>query len=72
MTPRHFGTGPGLTWTVCGNTISNGATPAASGCNMVCAGDSSEYCGGGDRLNVYNYQDQYDPTATTTTSRTLP
>jgi hypothetical protein len=31
---------------------------------MVCNGDSSEFCGGPDRLNVYNYQDQYNPTAT--------
>ena len=40
----------------CGNTFSNGGGPApdgASGCNMVCAGNSSEYCGGPNRLDVY-------------------
>ncbi|KAF8736996.1 hypothetical protein AX14_013631 [Amanita brunnescens Koide BX004] len=40
----------------CGNSIANGgASIAASGCNMVCAGNSSEFCGGPNRLNVYNY-----------------
>ncbi|KAF8621390.1 hypothetical protein AX15_007844 [Amanita polypyramis BW_CC] len=40
----------------CGNAIVNGGAPAlASTCNMVCAGNSSEYCGGANRLNVYNY-----------------
>ena len=44
----------------CGNTFSAGSTiapggslPAANGCNMVCKGNSSEYCGGSLRLNVY-------------------
>lgn len=46
----------------CGNTISNGGAPAASGCSMTCNGNSSEFCGGGNRLNVYNYQNQYNPT----------
>jgi hypothetical protein len=50
----------------CGNTIANGGAPATSGCSMLCNGNSSEICGGPDRLNVYNYQDQYDPTVTTT------
>ncbi|KAL2015330.1 hypothetical protein VTK56DRAFT_5792 [Thermocarpiscus australiensis] len=48
----------------CGNTISNGGAPAASGCDMVCNGNSSEICGGASRLNVYNYQNQYKPTLT--------
>ncbi|KAF8346390.1 glyoxal oxidase N-terminus-domain-containing protein [Amanita rubescens] len=39
----------------CGNAIVNGGAPAtASDCNMVCAGNSSEFCGGPNRLNVYN------------------
>lgn len=39
----------------CGKKISNGAQPApASKCNMVCNGNSTEYCGGGGALNVYN------------------
>jgi hypothetical protein len=58
--------GSKLIRTVCGNTIANGGAPATSGCSMLCNGNSSEICGGPDRLNVYNYQDQYDPTVTTT------
>ncbi|KAH6634407.1 glyoxal oxidase-like protein [Chaetomium sp. MPI-SDFR-AT-0129] len=49
----------------CGNTISNGGAPATSGCSMLCNGNSSEVCGGPDRLNVYNFQGRYDPTSTT-------
>ncbi|KAJ9667507.1 hypothetical protein H2201_002376 [Coniosporium apollinis] len=43
----------------CGNTInggsvlSPGATPAITGCDNICGGNSSEYCGGGGRLNMY-------------------
>lgn len=40
---------------VCGNSIVNGGTPiSASKCNMACAGNSSEFCGGPNALNVYN------------------
>ncbi|WVW80508.1 hypothetical protein I302_102492 [Kwoniella bestiolae CBS 10118] len=38
----------------CGNTIGTGSVPAPlTDCNMVCAGNSSEYCGAGSRLNMY-------------------
>ncbi|KAF2119334.1 hypothetical protein BDV96DRAFT_343140 [Lophiotrema nucula] len=38
----------------CGSTINAGsANQTATDCNMVCAGNSSEYCGAGNRLNVY-------------------
>lgn len=47
----------------CGNTISNGATPS-TGCTMTCNGNSTEFCGAGGRLNVYNYQNQYSPATT--------
>jgi len=42
--------------TDCGNAISNGGVIAPGGisdCNMLCAGNSSEYCGAGNRLDVY-------------------
>ncbi|KLO15166.1 WSC-domain-containing protein, partial [Schizopora paradoxa] len=39
----------------CGNEFSNGGTSEGSGCNMVCSGSSSEYCGGSNRLTVYSY-----------------
>lgn len=40
----------------CGDAFANGGVPAAaSDCNMLCAGNSEEFCGGPNRLNVYNY-----------------
>ncbi|AEO70370.1 glyoxal oxidase-like protein [Thermothielavioides terrestris NRRL 8126] len=54
----------------CGNTIANGGAPATSGCSMTCNGNSSELCGGPNRLNVYNYQNQYS--ASSTPTATLP
>ncbi|KAG1865028.1 copper radical oxidase-like protein [Suillus subalutaceus] len=40
----------------CGMTIENnsGPTPDA-GCDMTCAGNSSEYCGGSYQLSMYSY-----------------
>ncbi|KAK5990459.1 WSC domain-containing protein [Cladobotryum mycophilum] len=38
----------------CGKQISNGAVPATSGCTMTCNGNSTEFCGGGGRLNLYS------------------
>ncbi|WPH02215.1 Hypothetical protein R9X50_00507000 [Acrodontium crateriforme] len=37
----------------CGNAVVNGGVSVTSGCNMVCNGNGSEYCGGPNRLNVY-------------------
>ncbi|KAF4569998.1 hypothetical protein EYR40_008982 [Pleurotus pulmonarius] len=37
----------------CGNAIANGA-PSATGCDMPCAGDVTQLCGGADRINVYS------------------
>ncbi|KAF4638073.1 hypothetical protein G7Y89_g35 [Cudoniella acicularis] len=45
----------------CGNSIQNGAAPAPDGlaqCNMLCKGNSTEYCGGGGYLQVYDYNNQ--------------
>ncbi len=42
----------------CGNSPSNGGGPAPdglAGCDMACNGNSSEYCGGSNRLDVYGY-----------------
>ncbi|KIV86256.1 hypothetical protein PV11_01876 [Exophiala sideris] len=33
--------------------ITNGATTASSGCSMICDGNQAEYCGGSNRVNVY-------------------
>lgn len=40
----------------CGNAFANSPTLAPGGtseCNMLCKGNSSEFCGAGNRLNVY-------------------
>ncbi|KAL8708971.1 MAG: hypothetical protein Q9220_006179 [cf. Caloplaca sp. 1 TL-2023] len=43
----------------CGNTINAGSalvagnSPAATQCNMLCNANSTEYCGGPNRLNMY-------------------
>ncbi|KAH8801520.1 WSC domain-containing protein [Xylogone sp. PMI_703] len=43
----------------CGNSFGSGAAPTSiSECNMVCKGNSSEYCGAGSRLNVYEIDDR--------------
>ncbi|KAJ6479629.1 hypothetical protein C8R45DRAFT_1076519 [Mycena sanguinolenta] len=40
----------------CGSAIVNGgASQSISNCNMVCAGNSSEFCGGPNALTMYNY-----------------
>ena len=40
----------------CGTSVQAGGAPAsASECNMVCSGNSTQYCGGPNRLNLYNY-----------------
>lgn len=55
----------------CGNSFNGGAlvagtTPDATGCNMVCSANSTEYCGGPNRLSVYKTNDTSVPTSTTT------
>ncbi|GKT44524.1 WSC domain-containing protein [Colletotrichum spaethianum] len=37
----------------CGNTIDNGNSPASSGCDMSCAGNRFDTCGGAGRINIY-------------------
>ena len=43
----------------CGNTLGTGSVaqpstdPATNGCSMLCNGNSTEYCGGPNRLNMY-------------------
>ncbi|OBR15647.1 WSC domain-containing protein [Colletotrichum higginsianum IMI 349063] len=48
----------------CGNSFANGGAPAVDGCNMLCNGNASEYCGGPNRLNVYDFKHQYLPLTT--------
>src|SRR5579863_7415700 len=38
----------------CGDTFANGGAPIpAADCSMVCNGNSGEFCGGPNALNVY-------------------
>ncbi|KAK2017628.1 WSC domain-containing protein [Colletotrichum eremochloae] len=37
----------------CGNSIDNGNIPAASGCDMSCAGNRADTCGGSGRISLY-------------------
>lgn len=40
----------------CGSAINSAAAPAPpADCSMLCAGNGSEFCGGQDRINLYNY-----------------
>jgi len=44
----------------CGNSFSNGGGPApdgTTGCDMACNGNTTETCGGPNRLDVYDYND---------------
>ena len=56
----------------CGNAFAAGSVNAnsASECNMQCAGDKTQTCGGSNRLNVYVSANA--PSSTTTTSVALP
>lgn len=56
----------------CGNDISN-TNPASDGCNMACAANAAEICGGGDRMNLFHLVGTSTPTITATaTTTTLP
>nr|XP_036580691.1 WSC domain-containing protein [Colletotrichum truncatum]KAF6788686.1 WSC domain-containing protein [Colletotrichum truncatum] len=56
----------------CGNKPANGGLPAVDGCNMLCSGNASEYCGGPNRLNVYDFQHRYQPLPVSSTSTPAP
>ncbi|KAJ4327142.1 hypothetical protein N0V84_002404 [Fusarium piperis] len=45
----------------CGNDFSTGSVPAPIGeCAMLCNGNSTEFCGGPNRLNVYQFNAPLD------------
>jgi hypothetical protein len=55
----------------CGNALQNGGAPAPDGnaqCNMHCAGNTGEICGGPNRLNLYSYS----ASSTTTSQSSSP
>ncbi|KAM6513609.1 hypothetical protein FALCPG4_015994 [Fusarium falciforme] len=41
----------------CGDTYANGGGNLASGCNMKCHGDKSQFCGGPNRLSAWSLGD---------------
>lgn len=52
----------------CGNSLASSSVEAPdSECNMLCAGDPSEYCGAGNRLELY-----WKPEMATVTSSAVP
>lgn len=56
----------------CGNSYSNGGGPApdgVAGCSMLCNGNSTEYCGGPNRLDMYKFGGT-TPTSTAAASST--
>jgi hypothetical protein len=55
----------------CGNTFSNGGTIATDGgCTMLCANNKAEYCGGENRVTVYNFNNTLNSTLLSGTSST--
>ncbi|KAI9818427.1 MAG: hypothetical protein M1827_000486 [Pycnora praestabilis] len=66
----------GVEWSqecYCGNSIANGATLVAdqTQCSMTCSGNSSEYCGAGNRLNIYNSTVNEAPAVVTSVGKYL-
>jgi hypothetical protein len=52
----------------CGNTINAGSVPAAlTDCSFICPGDQYEYCGAGNRLEMY----MRSPTTVSSTSSSV-
>ncbi|KAF8983616.1 glycosyl hydrolase family 71-domain-containing protein [Cyathus striatus] len=50
----------------CSNTITAGVTKSsANECNMPCSGKSSDICGGGNRISIYQAGGSSTPTTTT-------
>ncbi|KAL2065736.1 hypothetical protein VTL71DRAFT_3406 [Oculimacula yallundae] len=39
----------------CDNSIQNYGAPASDGCTMACHGNAQQMCGGGNRMNVYQF-----------------
>lgn len=59
----------------CGNSFATGSVPAlTSDCSVVCAADSSEFCGAGNRLTVYarNGTSSPPPSSSSSTSSAAP
>ncbi|KAF5021795.1 hypothetical protein F66182_6170 [Fusarium sp. NRRL 66182] len=57
----------------CGDGFTDGSVPAAlTDCGMLCNGNASEYCGGPNRLNVYQLNAAYSGSASSIASSSAP
>lgn len=59
----------------CGNSFDNGGGPApdgSAGCSMACNGDSTEICGGSQRLSMYGYINANGTISTTVSASATP
>ena len=57
----------------CGNTLGAGSSPTAqSDCSMTCAGNAFEYCGAGNRLELYRLTSPSSPTSLSRKARLPP
>lgn len=55
----------------CGNYFSNGGIlTTENGCTMLCANNKTEYCGGQNRLSIYNFNNTLNSTIQTGTPST--
>ncbi len=56
----------------CGNTINAGSVEApVTECSMVCGGNSFDYCGAGNRLQLYSLGVSSSTTASSTDGETI-
>jgi len=57
----------------CGNALNGGSQPAsASDCTFTCPGSNSEYCGAGNRLQMYKLTSAVITTGTTSSPTSTP
>lgn len=54
----------------CGNNIAAGSVSTGSGCSMTCGGNANEYCGGPNRLNIYQAGSSSSSSAFGSTTKT--
>src|ERR1035438_3075637 len=57
----------------CGNVFSNGGGPAPdgfTGCNMPCNGNLSEFCGGPNRLDLYDFNNTVKASSSSSSTST--
>ncbi|KAK8212979.1 hypothetical protein BKA81DRAFT_316641 [Phyllosticta paracitricarpa] len=52
----------------CDSQLRNGGAPATDGCTMACNGNSTQMCGGPNRLNLFRYSNGSPAASTTSTT----